>query len=62
MTPPWLFNIISDKMLKEMNGKMIGYGSNLRDEERSEWIMKRLLFPNEAKLTSESEEKQRSGG
>ena len=53
---PRLFNSFFDRVVRQVNGKEMGRGVKLRDENGGRWEIKEVLYPDDTILVAETRE------
>ena len=54
---PWLFNLYTDGVVREVNAQVLGRGLKLVDGSDNEWELNQLLFANDTVVVADSERK-----
>ena len=57
MMLPWLFNLYTDGVVKEVNAQVLGKGLKLVDGNDNEWELNQLLFVDNTVVVADSERK-----
>ena len=53
---PWLFNILFDRVVRQINKKATRKGAEMRDGRGKEWEIRQLISPDDTALMAESRE------
>ena len=54
---PWLFNLYTDGVVREVNARALGRGLKLVDGNDNEWELNQLLFADDTVVVADSERK-----
>ena len=54
---PWLFNLYTDGVVREVNARGLGRGLKLVDGNDNEWELNQLLFTDDTLVVADSERK-----
>ena len=54
---PWLFNLYTDAVVREVNARVFGRGLKLVDMNDNEWKLNQLLFADDTVVVADSERK-----
>ena len=52
----WLFNILFDRVVRQVNERAMGKEVKLRDENGESWEIKQILYADDTVLASETRE------
>ena len=54
---PWLFNLYTDGVVREVNTRVLGRGLKLVDANGNEWELNQLLFVDDTVVVADSKRK-----
>ena len=57
MMSPWLFNLYTDGVVREVNARVLERGLKLVDGNDNEWELNQLLFVDDTAVMAHSERK-----